>query len=183
MITGYDTSIQTKTKTVEDYHVTLSEAKQQLRVDSTLNYDDARINQLIKASVDFVASRTNGDVGQTKNVLTLTNFTGDSLIVYDAPFLSILGLSGDNGSQSYTLEYVKYNRFLLEFPQELQESTLTLEYKTGFATGQLPEAIRQAILLQINSFYDEISGEYVMGTWKENYVIDKLIDRYKIIHV
>jgi hypothetical protein len=140
--------------------------------------EDKRISETIESSVAFLEDRTNSTIAKTEVTQTITDFNADNVWIYEAPLISILGVSGDTGSLSYTLNKVEWNKFQIKLSTTVSASTLTVKYRLGYDTGQIPVQLKKAILLQVNSFYDELSGEYVQGAWKKSDAIEKLIERF-----
>jgi uncharacterized phiE125 gp8 family phage protein len=168
------------TKVKSDYIITLFEAKQHLRVDTT--DEDNYILNLIRAAVGYAENYIQKDIVSTTNTLVLEDFSGVLIEVNEAPFVSLTSVKDVNGA-ALVYDYLKIydSYFTLELEQSQSESTVTLEFVTGYTNATLPAAIRQAVLIKIADLYDVDRNTYGFQNYQKaaaNNAFEALLNYY-----
>lgn len=153
-----------KYKSISSYGPTLSEAKNYLRVDHSL--DDGLINAFVSASYDQVCNETNRDFSPT--VTTVDIISGST------EFITIQEISNVSSGSLELREDGSYVVFPSYFNGKLR-------YETAVSSS-VPDTVRVAQLMLISNWYDQ-RGNCVVGASvaKLDYAVEALLSPYKLV--
>jgi len=173
---SYSVSIPAKTKTY--YPLSLSEAKRHLRIEEDYNEDDDYISNLIIAATAKAEQYIGKDIATTSNVVTIYDFNSSYIEITGGFFIA-----GDPSLSSGTIDYKveKYNSLNIYLTEGISADPLTITYSTGFAQGECPILISQAILIKIADLYDTDRQSYQFGGLKTNKAFESLLDSFRLI--
>jgi len=163
------------------YHVTLTEAKEQLGLVFSQDYDDNYINRLIKAAHLECEAYIQKDIARTRNVAQIWDFSGDFIKIEKGHFNEFESIKDTNDTERTTVSttlrtYPEW--FEIELASPVTSDPLTVTYITGFDDGACPELIKQAILMKIGAYYDFERNGYVGGSYKDNKTAERLLNNY-----
>jgi hypothetical protein len=173
----YDKPIKTKSY----YPVSLDEAKRHLRVDDDWDKDDDYIRNLIQAATQKCEEYIGKDIALTANITKVHDFVGCDLYLEEGNFISLDSVRQSDASTLIAVDHTEtyYNRVYIELSSHADQDPLYLYYTTGFAAGQCPALIKQAVLVKIGDLYDVERQSY--SDHKENYAYQRLLDSFKIV--
>lgn len=160
--------------------VTLSEAKAHLRVDSDITAEDTLITNLIQAARETAEGRTWRAILQQTLLLTLDDWPeGDVIELPRPPLIKVNSVQYyDAGGVLQTMDEADYQVDAASEPgrvmpvyggswPSLREvpNAVQVEYEAGYGdeAGDVPQKLKQAILLTIGAWYaqrEEPSGSY-----------------------
>lgn len=172
-----------KVKTL--YHVSLAEAKKQIRLDDDFTQDDGQILALIKAATEIAENFIKKDIAKTTNVLTRYDFSGGWIRILEGNLISITSIEIKETptplSNFTTYVYRDYFKIELDSPVDTEELTVTFE--TGFDANKLPAPIKTAILIKIADLYDMQRSSFVFVSNKDTGIFETLLLPYQANHV
>jgi len=168
-----------KTKTY--YPVSLDEAKRHLRVDDDFDKDDDYIRNLIYAATQKCEEYIGKDIALTSNIVKIPDFVGSDFYVEEGHLISVDYVKQSDASTLVAIDHYEtyYNRVYVELSSSADQDPLYVYYTTGFAAGNCPALIKQAVLVKIGDLYDVERQSY--SDHKENYAYQRLLDSFKII--
>jgi hypothetical protein len=166
------------------FPITLDEAKRHLRIDADYFEDDAYIeNAIIKSATRFCENFIDKDIAYTSNIYTLYDFYDSYLRVDEGNLLSVSDVS-INGTlyNDYDLKTFR-DYFTLDWDHYIggADNTMTIEFTSGYETGECPEEIKQAILIKCGDLYDVERSSYTLGSNKKNEIVERMLMPYKAI--
>lgn len=187
MTTKFIRNVVKKSKLNE--HVTLAEAKYQLRIEDDFYDDDTYISGLISDAQDIAEKYCSIDIADTENIAEFYNITSSSIRFTEVPFSSITSIQykDDTGTlHDITTEYIVEDRssyFTIHFNDNIQYSNLIVTFKSGYSTGNCPKNIKRAILVKISDLFDtERAGFSYSGVNRietfERLLAGSLIERF-----
>lgn len=187
MTTKYIRNIIEKTKVYN--HITLDEAKAQLRVEEDFYDDDTFIEGLISDAQDITEKYCSIDISATDNTAVIYNFVGLSLKFTEVPFVEMTSIQyrdDEDALVDVPTNYIVEKRssfFTLHFDDSITYSELVVKFKTGYAQGSCPKNIKRAMLVKISDLYDtERSGFAYSGSDRletfERLLTGSLIERF-----
>lgn len=145
--------------------VDLALAKQQLRIEADFTHDDDLIESIIEAAVNASENYMGCKIVDSDAVLNLDVLS--SVIALPVPARSITSVKyfpSTGAEVTMPVEDYKLLTFGKENSIRIVTETVpvtadrvdavTVTFKTGFAAGNVPKAIIQAVLLQISDMYD-----------------------------
>ena len=150
---------------ITSYGVTLTEAKNYLRVD--LSDDDALISSLITASYYQVAAECNQDFFPATYSMNVYSSSGHIFLsTQDVNYVSTGSLTYLGGSWYTYLD---------------SDFTGDIKYYTN-ASGSLPSNVKIASMMLVNSFYENRLPEAVgVSTSPLSFTVNALLNPYKLI--
>jgi uncharacterized phiE125 gp8 family phage protein len=172
--------------------VTLTEAKQHLRVTGTS--DDTYITTLISVAGSLCESYAGRSFTDQTREVRLDKFPCDSgeIILPYGPVQTVDEFSYIDTDDDDQL-LVENTHFRLDVHSDLARlkpingwpgadtvmNALIIEYTAGYVTGEIPAQIKQAMLMQIGTFFenrqDEITGTIVAGlSWSSKALLDTI---------
>lgn len=176
-----------KSKTV--WHVTLSEAKQHLRLDADFIQDNAYILGLIKTAHSIAEDEIQKDIAKTTNVLTLYDFAGDSIRVNEGNLLSITTIEIKESADPLTnfTTFAFRDGFRVDLDNAINTEELTVTFETGYApiteedpdAIEIPPSIKHAILIKIADLYDIDRASSITGGLQRTGIFETLLAPYK----
>jgi len=176
---------QTKTT----YHISLSEAKKHLNIESDFTDDDAYITQLIKEATSNAENYIDGDIALTSNVYTEYDFGGSVITITVSPLISVSAISylDDNDSpvaiDPDDLDVARVQKGLQKFKIILESvistNELTVTFTSGYAANGAPEALKRAVLLQIGDWFDVERGSLVSKSFNNTDAFYRTLNFYK----
>jgi hypothetical protein len=149
--------------------ITLQQAKQQLNVDDGFIDDNEIILSLIEAATSEAESFTGTDIALTMNTLEFIRFCGSGIIVNEAPYKEVVSITTTTDGVETVLDASDYEvndriiGFQILFKDNIEADKLVLVFNTGYDIDEAPARIIQAILVRINSLYDEERSGYMIG--------------------
>lgn len=176
--------------------VTLAEAKAQLKVDHS-DEDDLITSLIIAAREISEAYSGRSFISQTRTV-TMDRFPycrtkeiilpyGPVTAVTSFTYLDTNGLSQSltGGGTDYTADSngeIYRMKHIDQWPdtQEDRLNTVTIVYTAGYTT--LPTVVKQAILQQVASMYENRSDEQGYQSYEINWTSKRLLDTIKVDH-
>lgn len=171
-------------KTKSRYPVSLNEVKQHLRIDLTNNEDDAYItDNVIKAATRKAENFTDKDIAYTNNTYTVYDFSNSELRVDEGNLISITDVS-INGTLYTDYELEKFNdHFIISWDDTKggDDYTLVTHFITGYDSDDVPEEIKQAILIECGNLYDMERSSYTFTSVKKSDVFERLLMAHKAI--
>lgn len=181
--------------------VTLTEAKAHLRV--TASDDDTYISSLIKVARERAEDYTGRLIVSRAVTYTLDSFPVEVVLPHPPvqSLTSIQYVDGDGATQSFTDTQTDFSNdfyplvkpaYNESWPStRAQYGAVTITYVAGYGSSadspdtssQIPEAIRQAILLMVGTMY-EYREELVTGanTQQIDLTAQRLLDPYRVRH-
>lgn len=166
--TGYG-KLQLKTAPTTPV-LTTAEAKTHLRIDSSFTADDTYIDSLILAATQSAENYLNMKImSQTWNLyldcfpsyIDLMTSNPRSLVVNNIKYLDTDNVSQTLAASNYVVDdKIKPSRVYKSvdgsFPDTYESpNAVTVEFTLGYSlTSEVPEAIKQAILLFVGSMYE-----------------------------
>lgn len=149
--------VTTKTKT--DFPVSLNEAKNHLRLDADFVDDDGYINSIIKGATREAENYIGKDIALTSCVQKLYGINTDTFRIWEGFLNSVTSvLDVNGGSQTIGVTKTFENSFEIQLTSSTSTTTdfdfITINYVTGFAQENVPEEIKQAILIKVANMYD-----------------------------
>lgn len=183
-VTAVDPGLATITQTIEtaggltetgvftllianaDEILTLEEAKAHLR--KTTDDEDALICTCLRAARQWVEDHT-GHILYQRTFIRRFDAWGDYLTLYDYPVTEITSITYDGTDEDD--DQIEYDGFeystgqhplriypASSFPTLRTNGYITITYTAGYATGESPDALIQAVKLQLGNFYNMRSG-------------------------
>lgn len=172
-------------KTKSLYPVSLDEVKQHLRIDLNNNEDDDYIEKsIIKAATRKAENFIGKDIALTSSVYTTWDFVGQYLTIAEGNFVSLNEIITDSSTLITNYEVESDNHaFQIDFLTSQLQDPLTLKYTTGYSdTDDVPEEIKQAILVECGNMFDMERSSYTSNSVKKNDVFERLLMAHKIIY-
>lgn len=165
--------------------VVLEQAKKQLNVDIDYVDDDNHILMLVESATGAAEDYIARDIALTHNLLKVYEYNGSSITIKESPFLSIDkittvvdGVSTELPDDSYKV-YTAYNKFTIEFTENVVADELIVEFLTGYDGGTAPAQLTNAILVKVASLYDVERSNYSFGVaFKDNKAFENLLSGY-----
>jgi uncharacterized phiE125 gp8 family phage protein len=170
------------TKVKSQYPLSLTEVKQHLRIDITnTEDDDYLVNNIIKSATRNVERYIDRDIAYTTNTLIIEDFYGDFLRVNEANLISITDVS-INGILYSDYELEIYNdHFNLDWDGNCkggEDYTLVMHFITGYNPDNIPDDIKQAILIKCGDLYDQERNSYTYSNLKKSDAVERLLMSY-----
>jgi len=171
------------TKTKTNYPVSLAEAKRHLRIDDSWDKDNDYIRNCIWAATQKCEEYIGKDIAETSNVWKIYDFVGSAFYIQEGNWRSLTSVQQSDASTSITVDHteVGYNRVYVELSDSQDQDPLYVNYKTGYAVGEVPALMKQAVLVKIGDLYDNERGSYLAGSYKETNAYQRLLDSYKLV--
>lgn len=176
---------QTKTT----YHVSLSEAKKHLNIESDFTDDDSYITQLIKEATSNAENYIDGDIALTSNVYTEYDFGGSVITITVAPLIAVSAISYlDDNNDAVAIDpddkdVARVQKGLQKFKIILESvittEELTVTFTSGYAANGAPEALKRAVLLQIGDWFDVERGSLVSKSFNNTDAFYRTLNFYK----
>lgn len=150
--------------------VSLEEAKEQLNILPSETTDDAFITKLIDRATMIASRFIEKDINETDNTVQVEG--SEIIYLQDGYIKSITDpVTGFNAEFWPDFTKVTYDT--------APEGTQTIEYKTGWLAADLPEDIRQAILLKIGELYDVDRNNSTMNNIKSTEQFEWILRYHK----
>ena len=159
------------------YPVTLPEAKSQVKEETEDN--DTNITRLIKVATNDAENIVGMDLAYTKNTLTTADFIGNYITINQGNYKSLDYITGDDTSIGYE-RVIKYpHKFIIELSESISVDELVVVWHGGYTEDDEDtdnyEAVKQYILLKVDSLYGPERSEYTLGSInKLNHAINLL---------
>jgi len=173
----------TKTKSI--YPVAVNEVKQHLRITVSEDEDDGYIgNYIIKAATRKAENFIGYDIALTSNVLTTYDFNSDEITIKEGNFVSLDFIISD-ASVSLSYDHIEESndRFYIDFGYTIDSDPLIIQYTTGFSNpDDVPEDIKQAILIECANLYDVEKSSYTQGSYKKSDIFERLLMPHKLLY-
>ena len=179
--------VQTKTT----YHVTLSEAKKHLNIETSFTDDDDYITQLIKEATSNAENYIDGDIALTSNVYTLYDFGGSVITIDSSPLISVSAISyldDDGNAQAIDPDDTDvariqkgWQKFIIRLESAISTTDeLTVTFTSGYTTASdCPEALKRAVLLQIGDWFDVQRGSLTSKAFNDSDAFYRTLNFYK----
>lgn len=169
--------------------VTLDEVKTYLRVDS--HQENNLLEQLIKTARRMIEDYTSrAMITQTHRVIAGVD---EVMTLPMAPFQNIVAkpkvLTGKSSEvvQNYRLDLSRPQARLYLAHRFAQESSFQIDYRVGYGDSPMdvPEPLRQALLLLVADLYENRPGETTnkAGIHALPGLVRSMLDPYRIIHL
>jgi len=167
------------TKTRNIYHVSLDDAKMQLKIDSDETFDDDLINQLIQAALEIAENYIEKSIAETDVTFTIYDFAGDVINIPEGNYISLTKIE-DSDSNEYTQDHIRIydDHFEIELDEYIDVDVLTVTFKAGYASGSCPEPIKRAILIKVDDLYNTERGSYTLSL-QNNRTFERYLNFYK----
>jgi len=180
------------TQSVQKYHVELDDVKRNLRMDDDDNDDDILISRLIKSAYKECENYINFDIAYKLNTLKVYNFNSDVIVLNTPNISSISGITYlKNGEYVEVTDYQKLerrNKTLISFQTSFDNTytidtdELVITFYSGYELDlELPEDIRQAIIIKTCDLFDVEGNSYITNSYKDMETWKKKLNWYKII--
>jgi hypothetical protein len=171
-------NIAEKTKLNE--HITLVEAKAQLRLEEDFYDDDTLIEGLISDSRTLAEEYCQIDIAKTENTVKFYNINSQDITFTEIPFIDTISVQYKNDSDvfvdvpiDYTIEKKK-SYFKLYFDEVLDYEELVIKFHTGYEVGSCPNSVKRAMLVKISDLYDTERSSYDHNM-KNNLTFERLL--------
>jgi len=170
--------------------VTLSELKSHLRISDT--NEDTALQIYLDAAIDFVESQTGLGLTQIARVAYFDSF-GDMELYGDNPESITVNYVDSDGSNQvlsssvYALKVHKARAYLtLAYDQEWpdvqdQDANVWVNYTSGFTAATIPDAIKQAVLVEAGTNFEFRENETMVSLTNRN-TVRRLINSRRIIN-
>lgn len=171
------------TKVKVTYPLTLNIIKRHLRLDNDFVDDDDYIVELIKSATQLAENYIGKDIAYTKNVLRLDDFSDSSIQIMEGNFVSVDSVVNYASAPVGTIHSTSkhYDFFTIEWEGTITSDPLTITYYTGFANGDTPELIKQAILIKIADLYDNSRTSLIYSGLTDSKVFENILNGYQAI--
>lgn len=168
--------------------ISLAQAKAQLRiVDDTS--EDALITGLIKAAREWVENYT-GHVLVQREIVEQRDAFGTFLELHRRPIVSVdeVGYVDSNGSAQTYADFVpQISRFPARifpavtgsWPSLWTYGGVTVTYTAGYAAGEEPQPLLQAMLLLVGHWYTNREGAAERAQQEIPFAVTSLCDQYR----
>lgn len=173
----------TKTKTL--YPVSLDEVKQHLRIDLSNTEDDDYISKsIIKSATRKAENFIGKDIALTTVEYKVYDFCGDSLFIPEGNLISLNYVISDASvAQSVSDVRAFDDRFYFELSTSLESDPIVVQFTTGYTdTDDVPEEIKQAIMIECGNLFDVERSSYVSGSMRKTDAFERLLMSHKIIY-
>jgi len=175
-------SLAVKTRT--SWPVSLYEAKRHLRVEEDFTDDDDYIQNLIYAATQIAENYIGKDIAETSNVQRLFDFCGQYLNIPKGNFIEFTqGIIEDSSTLVSAIDTQIFNNYAyikLNSSVSTGEFTpFTIYYKTGYAELNVPESIKQAVLIKIADLYDVDRQSANISSLRETKAFENLLNAYR----
>jgi Phage gp6-like head-tail connector protein len=172
------------TKTKSLYPVSVEEVKQHLRIDLDNNEDDDYLsNNIIKSATRKAENYIDKDIAYTTNTFTAYDFSASSITIPEGNLISITDVS-INGTlyTDYELQISK-DRFILDWDYSIggDDYTFVSHFITGYDPDDVPEEIKQAIMIYCGDLYDMERSSYTFSGIKKSDVAERCLMTHRAI--
>jgi hypothetical protein len=169
-------------KTKASYPVSRSEAKRHLRVEDDFHEDDDYIDNLIIAATVKAEQYIGKDIAETSNTQEIYDFLGDAIRLPEGNFRSFTqGVTDASTLVVVDHTDIFYNTTFIQFSSSYDSDPLTITYETGYAEGECPILIKQAVLIKIADLYDVNRQSYSIGNVTGNNAFESLLDSFRYV--
>lgn len=179
-----------KTKLI--YHIKVDDVRSHLR-DYDNDVPTDIIERLIKVAYRMAENYIGYDIAYTLNELKVYDFFGDFINIKSASISKVSGISYLDNENNYVeiTDYqvlTKYNRFVISFQHSwdnnytIETDELLIKYYTGYELDlELPEDIKNAIIVKVADLIDIETNSYTTSSYKKINTFENMLDFYKII--
>jgi len=174
---AYNTITLTKTKVVDDYPITVREAKTHMGygvndLAAQEDYLAMLIRAVTKEAEDFIQK----DICLTNNTYTFYDFSDDDVEIPEGHFYELTQIVTDTSTlvtPSYTFPYENY--VLFEFSSSISSDPLVVQFQTGFEKENCPENFKLAIMMRIFDYFLVHRGSKSTLSLQDTQTFEKLL--------
>jgi len=157
MLYTHDEITTEKTVDINNYPVTVAEAKRHCHVDKEWVDEDDYIDQLIRSCTREAEEFIGKDIAYTLNEINLYDFAGSELEIWEGNFNTLVSIVDDTSTlitPYRTFPYYNKVHFILSETATYTSDPLTVKFYTGWQQPYCPENIKLAILLRVKDYFD-----------------------------
>jgi hypothetical protein len=169
------------TKTREIYPLSLDVIKRHLRLHNDFTDDDDYLLELRHAATQMAENYLNKAIAKTLNVLRIDDFNDDWIQIMEGNFLSVVSVLDASNNATGTVHQTSthYDYFTIEWTAPIAADPLTINFYTGFEDDEVPELIRQAILITISDFYDNNRASFNWSGVQDSKIVERILNQYQ----
>ena len=168
-------------KVKTEQFISLAEAKVHLRVSDDFTAEDSYIIQLVKAATGFSENYINKDIASTTNTLTLLEYSGTIIEIFEGNYRSVTSVTGSTtgliSENDYSIKYAD-DTFTITLDDSISDETMTIVYETGYILSTYPVTIQAWIKKEITKLDDAERGGYHLNSIKQMNNPYSLLDYY-----
>lgn len=146
-----------KTVDINNYPVTVAEAKRHCHVDQDYNLEDDYIDQLIRSCTREAEGFLGKDIAYTLNEVNLYDYSGIDVEIWEGNFNSLVSIVNDTSTLITPYRtYPYFNKIVFELSEteSYTSDPLTIKFYTGWTQPNCPEDIKLAVLLRVKDYFD-----------------------------
>jgi len=174
---AYNTITIEKTKDNDEYPITVREAKLHMGygINDLQEYEEylgMLIRAVTKEAEDFIQK----DLSLTSCVYTFYNFNDSDVEIPEGHFNSLTAIITDGSTlvtPQYTFPYE--NEVEFELSTSVSSNPLTVQFKTGFTTENIPENFKLAIMMRVFDYFLVHRGSKSTLSLQDTQTFEKLL--------
>lgn len=170
-------------KTKISFPVSLPEVKEQVKELTSDN--DNYLRNLIEVATEEAESITGLDFAYTKCVLTLYDFSGDTITINDGLYSSVDSIrdADDNDVASDNVLIDGYKKFSIELVNSISTDELVITYYTGWpeGTGKVANlaSVKRYVLVRVDDMFGPERSSYSYTPLRSTNKADNLLNSLK----